>query len=87
MQLPGDLHTHTTFSDGSNPIALLPLLASRLGLSTLAISDHDTTRSIEYAEAHPVQDGVTLIPEYTGRGGAVQFMARALDLRWRTLVF
>lgn len=32
-------------------------------------------------------DGVTLIPEYTGRGGAVQFMARALDLRWRTLVF
>lgn len=62
MQLPGDLHTHTTFSDGSNPIALLPLLASRLGLSTLAISDHDTTRSIEYAEAHPVQDGVTLIP-------------------------
>ena len=32
-------------------------------------------------------DGVALIPEYTGRGGAVQFMARALDLRWRTLVF
>jgi uncharacterized protein len=29
----------------------------------------------------------TLIPECTQRGGAVQFMARAADLRWRTLVF
>lgn len=36
--------------------------------------------------AHGV-DPLTLIPECTGRGGAVQFMARAADLRWRTLVF
>ncbi len=28
-----------------------------------------------------------LIPECAGRGGAVQFMARAGDLHWRTLVF
>lgn len=28
-----------------------------------------------------------LIPECTRRGGAVQFMARACDLRWRALVF
>jgi predicted peroxiredoxin len=28
-----------------------------------------------------------LIPECTRRGGAVQFVARAGDLRWRTLVF
>lgn len=28
-----------------------------------------------------------LIPECTGRGGAVQFMDRAANLRWRTLVF
>jgi predicted peroxiredoxin len=28
-----------------------------------------------------------LIPECTRRGGAVQFMTRASDLRWRTLVF
>jgi predicted peroxiredoxin len=28
-----------------------------------------------------------LIPECTGHGGAVQFMARAGDLRWRALVF
>ena len=28
-----------------------------------------------------------LIPACTGFGGAVQFMARAADLRWRTLVY
>jgi uncharacterized protein len=31
--------------------------------------------------------GTALIAECTGRGGAVQFMARAADPRWRTLVF
>ena len=32
-------------------------------------------------------DAASLIPECHGHGGAVQFMARAADLRWRTLVF
>ena len=32
-------------------------------------------------------DGQPLIAECHGRGGAVQFMARVLDARWRTLVF
>lgn len=32
-------------------------------------------------------ESATLIPECTGRGGAVQFMARAIDLSWLTLVF
>ena len=32
-------------------------------------------------------DPQRLIAECSGRGGAVQFMARAADLRWRTLVF
>lgn len=31
--------------------------------------------------------GEGLIPECMRRGGAVQFMSRACDLRWRTLVF
>lgn len=30
---------------------------------------------------------VTLIPECSGHGGAVQFMARAIDRNWRALVF
>lgn len=32
-------------------------------------------------------DAAQLIPQCTRRGGAVQFMARACDPRWRTLVF
>ncbi|MCP5271208.1 MAG: DsrE family protein [Burkholderiaceae bacterium] len=31
--------------------------------------------------------GRALIPECAGHGGALQFMVRAADLRWRTLVF
>lgn len=36
--------------------------------------------------AHGI-DPDALIPECRARGGAVQFMARALDPRWRALVF
>lgn len=36
--------------------------------------------------AHGIDPG-RLIPQCTRRGGAVQFMARACDPRWRTLVF
>ncbi len=60
--MPGDLHTHTTFSDGSLPIETLPLLAKRASLSWLAISDHDSVQSVRYAYAHPFVDGVSLIP-------------------------
>lgn len=31
--------------------------------------------------------GRPLIPDCEGHGGAVQYMARAIDLRWRALVF
>ena len=60
--MPGDLHTHTTYSDGSTPVAKLPYLARCAGMSHLAISDHDSIQSVRYAYAHPVQDGVHLIP-------------------------
>lgn len=64
----GDLHTHTNFSDGSSDIELLPKLAARAGLTHLAVSDHDTTLSAEYAYGHPVVQGVRMIPavELTG---------------------
>ena len=66
--MPGDLHTHTNFSDGSSDIELLPKLAARAGLTHLAVSDHDTTLSAEYAYKHPVVRGVHMIPavELTG---------------------
>ena len=40
--MPGDLHTHSSCSDGSTPIEKLPWLAACAGLDWLAISDHDT---------------------------------------------
>ena len=43
--MPGDLHTHSSCSDGSTPIEKLPWLAACAGLDWLAISDHDTISS------------------------------------------
>lgn len=60
--MAGDLHTHTNFSDGSSDIETLPFLAARAGLTALAVSDHDTDLSIRWALAHPVAQGVRMIP-------------------------
>lgn len=84
--MPGDLHTHTNFSDGSSDIELLPKLAARAGLTHLAVSDHDTTLSAEYAYGHPVVQGVRMIPavELTGfdvaRGRRVHLLCYWLKL-------
>ncbi len=60
--MPGDLHTHTTFSDGSLKADCLPRLAARAGLSHLAISDHDSMHSVRYGYANSLREGVRLIP-------------------------
>ena len=84
--MPGDLHTHTNFSDGSSDIELLPFLAAREGLEFLAVSDHDTALSAQYAYDHPIERGVRLIPavELTAldaqRGRKVHFLCYCPDL-------
>lgn len=60
--MAGDLHVHSTFSDGSVPAVRLPLMAKRLGLSTLAVSDHDSLKAVRFAMQNPMQEGVLLIP-------------------------
>lgn len=60
--MAGDLHTHTTLSDGSTPVERMAFLAKAAGLTSLAISDHDSIDSVRYAYAHPNQLGVDLIP-------------------------
>ena len=60
--MPGDLHTHSTFSDGSVKAEMLPFYAARAGLTSLAISDHDSLLSVRYAYQNPRQEGVELIP-------------------------
>lgn len=57
-----DLHTHTTASDGSLSARALVELARRKGLAALAISDHDSTDSLDDALAAGRELGVEVIP-------------------------
>jgi predicted metal-dependent phosphoesterase TrpH len=56
-----DLHTHSTFSDGTDTPAELLKIASDEGIKVLAISDHDTVEGVKAAMAAPRPD-VRLIP-------------------------
>lgn len=57
-----DLHTHSTESDGTFTPEELMQEAARVGLSAIALTDHDTVNGI--AKARPVADslGIELIP-------------------------
>ncbi len=56
-----DLHTHTTASDGLYAPEALVRLAQARGLTSLAITDHDTTNSIAPAQ-HAASASLTIIP-------------------------
>jgi predicted metal-dependent phosphoesterase TrpH len=57
-----DLHTHSTFSDGSDTPEELAEKAHQRGLRAIALTDHDTTLShVEMAEA-TARYGIELIP-------------------------
>ncbi len=60
--MAGDLHLHTTYSDGSTKIEQLVKFASNLGLAYIAVSDHDTAKSIQYAQLNKEYNGTKLIP-------------------------
>lgn len=57
-----DLHTHSTASDGSDPPRDLVRLAADAGLSSLALTDHDTLEGVETAKAAASEAGLELIP-------------------------
>src|SRR4051794_14652650 len=67
-----DLHTHTTFSDGSYKPAEVVDLARRSGLAALAVTDHDTTAGVAPARAAAgsaleVVPGVELTASHGGK--------------------
>lgn len=73
LRNPGraDLHTHTTFSDGTHTPAGLVERARKAGLKALAVTDHDTTAGIEPARAAAggvveVIAGVEITAEFRG---------------------
>ena len=57
-----DLHTHSTASDGSESPSVLVDMAVGLGLSVLALTDHDTLEGIAEARDSAVRSGIHLIP-------------------------
>jgi hypothetical protein len=58
----GDLHCHTTLSDGSLGIEEVILQAKRMKLDYLAITDHDTLSSSNRAHILGERYGVSIIP-------------------------
>ncbi|MDO5125925.1 MAG: PHP domain-containing protein [Ruminococcus sp.] len=58
----GDLHCHTTLSDGSLGIEEVILQAKRMQLDFLAITDHDTMSSSNRAQILGERYGVKIIP-------------------------
>ncbi len=56
-----DLHTHTTASDGLYTPTELVLMAKEVGLTTIAITDHDTTDGVEEAVKCGEKCGVRVI--------------------------
>ncbi len=61
MRARGDLHAHSTASDGSDDPAAIGPLAAAAGLDAVALTDHDTTRGWAAATAG-LPPGVTLVP-------------------------
>ena len=62
MQLSGiDLHTHTTASDGSLTPTELVERAAKIGLTALAITDHDTVAGLAEGLAAASRLGIALL--------------------------
>ena len=62
MNIIVDLHTHTTESDGSFTPEELIAEAKRVGLSAIAITDHDSISGIKKAAPLANELGIELIP-------------------------
>lgn len=56
-----DLHTHTVFSDGTFTPEQLMRLATERGISTIAITDHDTTEGWNDARTAADETGIELV--------------------------
>jgi len=57
-----DLHAHTTASDGDQSPAQLVQRAHEIGLTALAVTDHDTTASLPEALEAGRRFGVEIVP-------------------------
>ena len=57
-----DLHTHSTYSDGTNTVSENVRLARERGLAGIAITDHDTTAGLTEAAVAAEGTGLRIVP-------------------------
>jgi predicted metal-dependent phosphoesterase TrpH len=57
-----DLHTHSTFSDGSDTPSELAAKAHELGLHAISLTDHDSTRSFTEMDVATTEYGIEIVP-------------------------
>jgi hypothetical protein len=85
-----DLHCHSTASDGTLPPEEVVRLAKKIGLSALALTDHDTIAGIPAAAAEAVKQGIDFLPgieiscEYP-RPGTMHLLGYGIDPASRIL--
>ncbi|MCA1726336.1 MAG: PHP domain-containing protein [Actinobacteria bacterium] len=79
-----DLHSHTTYSDGTFAPAETVRLALERGLDVLAVSDHDTTEGLAEVADAANGTGLEIVPatEFSTvyEGGSVHVLAYWIDV-------
>lgn len=78
-----DLHTHSWFSDGSEPPAVVVEQAARAGLDVVALTDHDVIAGWAEADEAGQRHGVVVVPgievSCARRGVSVHLLAYLPD--------
>lgn len=78
-----DLHSHSTFSDGTLTPAELVARAARRGVEVLALTDHDDTGGLAAARAAAAEHGIRLIDgveiSVTWNGQTIHIVGLAID--------
>ncbi len=57
-----DLHSHSTHSDGKESVEQIFQYAAEAGITTLALTDHDTTAGWAEARVEAAKHGITFVP-------------------------
>ena len=60
--MAGDLHCHSTMSDGSTPVDQVVEYAIQAGLEFISLTDHDTMAGVERAVNLGKRKGLRVIP-------------------------
>lgn len=80
---PIDLHCHSTYSDGLLPPEQVVAGAAAQGVTTLALTDHDTVYGLPAAATAAEKAGITLIPgveiSVTWNGSSVHIVGLGVD--------